>query len=1115
MADSARRDVELRVRAVLEGGGTLREAREEVARWNNEMRQQADRYRQLNQQLQQTIQLRRQDQQAQRGAAGGGAGGAGQQTLFGLRPYELQNLSYQLNDVVTQLASGANFSQVLAQQGGQVLQLFSRNLFSLIRFLPQIAVGIGAITIAVQALNSSLRDITAQREFTALLKTMGDGANYSATELVGLQRQVTRLGVSWAEAGQMIRAGLQTGLSQDRIAQVAAIARDVAVPHGQEPAKVFEDLAKALQEGVPGLIKWNEQVGVLDDKQLAAIRTTQRLDGVQAALRLALDQISDKTRGAADSYGMFGKELRELSNAWEEFIRSLRNTGAIQVGIDAVKGLLGTTVLLINALTDLVTLINSSTTIKWLIDNASWLRYVGPLGGINMARDAANWALGGGAGAPDPNNTGWRDAARAQQAAGLGGAAFINRLKTDTEELRQGVEALQDATRKAGLPAGYRVEVISTERPGATVAGTGTPSQHAEGKAIDVRIVDDQGRPIAGSMGTPSFGADTTGLYGKLDAAFEAAMKERFPGQFYSVGTRFQGQPDPGHYGIGRGREQIEQSAREGRGGDVTTPTSAQLDQSREALRLDNLRYDAQYDINRERARAATLAQAELEADRQKLLGAERETFINRRIFEFDNQRREVERKNQQDLANQRITDGKNAAAIDAAGAAAREKAIADAKGMLTLEQANTAEMQGREEARKRFAAEEKARNDARRINERIDERGRQLELKDLSSLEARLEALALRQKAFREEIKRGREEATGRGLPFNVNEARLGQVEASERADTTAKFYLDRLGALAQQRQEVTQAVNASVGAGAMTITEGQEAIQRAFEATTPAINDASKALQEFVATSADIDPTKADLYLAKLKQFRAEAQYISPLWKTIKETFEQSFATGISTAIDTIAQSIGGLIANTKSWGDVLRDARNAALNFFAQLLRDIAMAIIKMEALKIASAITGGSGEEGGGLLKIGLKALGVLGSAATGAPDISNNFGQVDFGGGGDITVLHRGGIVGRDGARRLAPVSWFANAPRYHNGTVLGLAANERRAILQDGEEVLAANNPRHIFNSGGGGGAINIRSILVDDPERVPAAMASSRGERIVIQHLVKNAATVRQLVKT
>lgn len=68
------------------------------------------------------------------------------------------------------------------------------------------------------------------------------------------------------------------------------------------------------------------------------------------------------------------------------------------------------------------------------------------------------------------------------------------------------------------------------------------------------------------------------------------------------------------------------------------------------------------------------------------------------------------------------------------------------------------------------------------------------------------------------------------------------------------------------------------------------------------------------------------------------------------------------------------------------------------------------------------------------------------------------------------VSHGGGVIGAGGASRMVPAYAFAGAPRMHGG---GLAADERAAILQTGEEVLSRTDPRNVLN-GGGAGEVNV-----------------------------------------
>jgi hypothetical protein len=137
-----------------------------------------------------------------------------------------------------------------------------------------------------------------------------------------------------------------------------------------------------------------------------------------------------------------------------------------------------------------------------------------------------------------------------------------------------------------------------------------------------------------------------------------------------------------------------------------------------------------------------------------------------------------------------------------------------------------------------------------------------------------------------------------------------------------------------------------------------------------------------------------------------------------------------------------------------------------------------------------------------------------ASATGAVGASSGGFLASLFGSGAAAVIHAGGVVGVTQLPQRN-VSWFDRAPRYHTGGVVGLAANEQAAILQRGEEVLTADNPRNMRNmTNNVPRDINIRNVLVADPELVPQHMASSRGEKIIMSTLTRNAATVRQLVR-
>lgn len=111
----------------------------------------------------------------------------------------------------------------------------------------------------------------------------------------------------------------------------------------------------------------------------------------------------------------------------------------------------------------------------------------------------------------------------------------------------------------------------------------------------------------------------------------------------------------------------------------------------------------------------------------------------------------------------------------------------------------------------------------------------------------------------------------------------------------------------------------------------------------------------------------------------------------------------------------------------------------------------------------------------------------------------------------VPTKHQGGIAGQGGPRRTVSPWVFAGAPRFHDGGLPGIRANEVPAILQMGEEVLTRNDPRHAANGGGGN---RVRIINLIEPEHVQNAMSTTGGERVIINAIRANAGAVKQVLR-
>ncbi|AAQ63348.1 tail length tape measure protein [Burkholderia phage BcepNazgul] len=189
------------------------------------------------------------------------------------------------------------------------------------------------------------------------------------------------------------------------------------------------------------------------------------------------------------------------------------------------------------------------------------------------------------------------------------------------------------------------------------------------------------------------------------------------------------------------------------------------------------------------------------------------------------------------------------------------------------------------------------------------------------------------------------------------------------------------------------------------------------------------------------------------------------------------------------------------TQKWSDAFKNVGQSVAQFAAQFLRQMASVIMQIMATRAAMAL------------------LGLFGGAASAAPAaVGTGLGTWGLGASVPAAIAHSGAVVGQPGGMsRSASASWFANAPRYHSGTVVGLKADEQAAILQKGEEVLAKDNPRNILNQTAKNAAqaakqpMTIRNMLISDPNFVPDAMASAAGDTVITTYLRQNAVTARQ----
>lgn len=208
----------------------------------------------------------------------------------------------------------------------------------------------------------------------------------------------------------------------------------------------------------------------------------------------------------------------------------------------------------------------------------------------------------------------------------------------------------------------------------------------------------------------------------------------------------------------------------------------------------------------------------------------------------------------------------------------------------------------------------------------------------------------------------------------------------------------------------------------GALTTLEAEQLKRQAREDALPTLEKILAALREIQST--DGDQAAIGNLGNQIDQLKVKSNDLAQI---ARRTLSSSF----STLFDDIAT---GTKKADRAFGDFLINIAKAALNLITQNLGE------QLAQSLLPSA--GGSGAFGAAVQGIGGWFL-----------DSFSTF------------QLHSGGIVGTGGQPRTASFADFVNAPRYHSGGIAGLRPNEIPAILEKGEEVLTADDPRHSKNS--------------------------------------------------
>jgi len=241
------------------------------------------------------------------------------------------------------------------------------------------------------------------------------------------------------------------------------------------------------------------------------------------------------------------------------------------------------------------------------------------------------------------------------------------------------------------------------------------------------------------------------------------------------------------------------------------------------------------------------------------------------------------------------------------------------------------------------------------------------------------------------------RETATALG---ELAGAPLASIAALREAMAGANTEIDNAAGATERLDEAFAAIG---GAGGDAAGDGEGSAGSAARAA-----EASRAAGEAAATAATQAATGWAAVREELSRYASEAM---------------DWGKGLGSALTSAFRSAEDAIASFVTGGKI--DFKALADSILADITR---IAVRSAILGPLANALGGG----GGGLLG------GLFGS-----------------GGGLFAGIFHQGGVAGGPAQQRLVPAFAFAGAPRFHDGGLAGLRADEVPAILQRGEMVLS------------------------------------------------------------
>lgn len=285
---------------------------------------------------------------------------AGRKGFLGLDPFQLQNLSFQVNDVFTSLASGISPMQTLAQQGGQIVQIFPGILSSMAALLPVIVPLAAGFAVLAGSIAEANFQTSSLRELTATLSGLGETNGYDTAKMQQIVKDFRDIGVSADDALKATKVFVKEGLNPKAVDDYIIAAKNLADVNGTEVAPAVEEITKAFTRGAEEVLALDDKYGFLTDTQRTNLEASKDTKEEYDEVNKAFSALYTKMQKASnDMRGPFADSSDLLRQSWRDLLETFADTGVI----DSVNKIIA------NAITGFSYLINLARRTAGLANN--------------------------------------------------------------------------------------------------------------------------------------------------------------------------------------------------------------------------------------------------------------------------------------------------------------------------------------------------------------------------------------------------------------------------------------------------------------------------------------------------------------------------------------------------------------------------------------------------------------------------------------------------------------------------------------------------------------------------------------------------------------------------